>query len=412
MEFVKPPARELASLRADPLLQEQELDVRPQVAEDIERALGFRAGRAYWRSDHDHLYAIELGDLGRGRPSTATVYGFWDRYEPRPPEHEIDADLLAFLIWFASQTRSLDPADVQLVAQFAQRQTGGVQVAWPTGSVLRTPEERFSHLHGFPYVPKYAEIEGLRMAYLDEGTGDVVLLLHGQWAWGFTFRLVVPKLSQSHRVIVPGLIGYGRSDKPVADNAYSLRSHARWLRKLILSLDLKNITLVGHDVGGMIGLRVVSRIPERFSRVVAVNTGIPDGVSANDAFKAWRNQLQRGKNLNPRLVAAERQGYESPFPSPEYEAGPRVMPRLIPTHPGDAGAYDNRAAIDKLKTLDIPLLPICTEHDVLAPAVGALASIFRKTAPVKTIKGAGHFVHEDAPDQVIEAILEWMKRGT
>jgi hypothetical protein len=119
MNFIVPASEELRKLRADPLLCEQELDVRPEVAESIERAVGMRAGRVYWRSAHGHLYALELGDLGRGRPSTATVFGFWDRYEPRPAESEIDADLLAFCLWVAEVSERLDPADVAKVARHA-----------------------------------------------------------------------------------------------------------------------------------------------------------------------------------------------------------------------------------------------------------------------------------------------------
>src|SRR5215470_13012671 len=153
MKWVTPTAEELSYLRADPLLWEQELDVRSEVAQAIERATGTRAGRVYWRSTHEHLYALELADLGRGRPSMATVYGHWDRYEPRPPEHEIDADLLAFSLWVAEVAESLDPADVAKVAQFAT-----VQTSWPAGSVLHTPEERFTNLPGFAYEPKYVEV--------------------------------------------------------------------------------------------------------------------------------------------------------------------------------------------------------------------------------------------------------------
>ena len=149
MNFITPTAEELSYLRADPLLWEQELDVRPDVAEAIERATGIRAGRVYWRSAHDHLYALELADLGRGRPSMATVYGHWDRYEPRPPEHEIDADLLALSLWVAEIADSLNPADIAKVAQFAR-----VQTTWPAGPVLRTPDERFTHLPEFPYEPQ------------------------------------------------------------------------------------------------------------------------------------------------------------------------------------------------------------------------------------------------------------------
>ncbi|HTP77168.1 MAG TPA: hypothetical protein VMJ73_09325 [Rhizomicrobium sp.] len=115
MRFVVPDTAELAGLRADPLIFEQELDVRPQIAESLERAVGFRAGRKYWRSANGHLYALELGDLGRGRPSLAFIYGFWDRFEPRPPEDQIDEDLREFALWMARVCDGLDPADVEFV---------------------------------------------------------------------------------------------------------------------------------------------------------------------------------------------------------------------------------------------------------------------------------------------------------
>lgn len=115
MRFVTPSSAELAALRADPLLWEQELDVRPEVAESLERAVGFRAGRAYWRSEHGHLYALELADLGRGRPSMAMIYGFWTRWEPRPPEPEIDRDLVDFCLWVAEVSEGLDPQHLSRV---------------------------------------------------------------------------------------------------------------------------------------------------------------------------------------------------------------------------------------------------------------------------------------------------------
>jgi hypothetical protein len=113
MNFAAPTTEEIATLRADPLLFEQELDVRPAVAASLERALGFRSGRKFWRSDNGHLYALELGDFGRGRPSMALVYGFWPRFEPRPPEGQIDADLKALCIWVAEVSDGLDPADIE-----------------------------------------------------------------------------------------------------------------------------------------------------------------------------------------------------------------------------------------------------------------------------------------------------------
>jgi hypothetical protein len=122
MNFITPTAEELGSLRTDPLLWEQELDGRPDMAEDIERAVGKRAGRVYWRSSHEHLYALELADLGRGCPSMAMVYGLWDRYEPRPPEEEIESDLFDFIMWVADVCRGIEPSDVKLTYEFALKQ--------------------------------------------------------------------------------------------------------------------------------------------------------------------------------------------------------------------------------------------------------------------------------------------------
>jgi hypothetical protein len=119
MKFIQPSEADLAGLRADPLLWEQELDVRPEVAESIERAVGKRAGRVYWRSTNGHLYALELADLGRGRPSMAIVYGLWSRYQPRPSEQQIDADLIDFCLWVAEVADGLDPADLKRVLSFA-----------------------------------------------------------------------------------------------------------------------------------------------------------------------------------------------------------------------------------------------------------------------------------------------------
>src|SRR5207244_5822929 len=221
MKWIVPEPEELSYLRADPLLWEQELDVRPAVAEALERETGMRAGQVYWRSAHVHLYGLELADLGRGRPSMARVFGYWERYEPRPPEHEIDADLMALSLWVA-QVGGMNPADVEKVAQHA-----GIQFTWPEGSVLRTPEDRFALLPGFPYEPQYVEIEGLRMAYVEAGAGDPILMLHGEPAWGCLYRRMIPALQRVGRAIVPELVGFGRSDKPRGGQAYRSRRYPR-----------------------------------------------------------------------------------------------------------------------------------------------------------------------------------------
>ena len=431
MKFITPSEEELSCLRADPLLVEQELDFRPEVAEALEKATGTRAGRVYWCSEHDHLYALELGDLGRGQPSLATVYGFWDRYEPRPPEHEIDSDLLDFSVWVAGITDGMDPADIRLVAGFAQQQTGRMRVTWPEDAVLRTPEERFASLPGYPYEPNYVEIEGLRMAYVEDGSGDPILMLHGEPTWGYLYRHMIPVLSRVGRVIVPDQVGFGRSDKPVEGNAYSYKAFVRWMRKFVLELDLERITLVCQDWGGLVGLRVISQMPERFSRLVAMNTGFPDGGSAaagtvtgsggmGNAFLQWRRFSQRQRELDlpammkravrgRELTDAEAAAYGAPFPSVDYQAAALLWPRQVPTRRDHPGAYDNRVAIDVLKTLDLPVLLPWSEGDAITrPAEAVLRSIFRNCAPPLSIKGAGHFIQEDAGEQVAEHIRKWI----
>ncbi len=416
MKFVTPAAEELSYSRADPLLWEQELDVRPEVAESIERAVGRRAGRVYWRSAHEHLYALELADLGRGRPAMAMVYGMWDRYEPRPPEHEIDADLIDFCLWVAEVADTLDPAHLTKVLSYA-----GLKPAWPEGSVVRTPEERFSDLPGFPYEPDYVEVEGLRMAYVTSGQGDPILMLHGEPTWGYLYRRMIAPLAEMGRVIVPDLIGFGRSDKPVPDNAYSYRSHARWLRRFIEALDLRRIVLVCQDWGGLLGLRALAAMPERFARLVAMNTGMPEGRGLGEGFMGWRRFALRQKELDASAIVrmtlrrrtlsdAEAAAYNAPFPSAEYQTAALAFPRLVPIRPDYPGAYENRVAIEKLKALDLPvLLPWGDADPVLGKLEPELRAIFRNVAPPLIIGGAGHFLQEDAGEEIATHIRDWMR---
>jgi haloalkane dehalogenase len=416
MKFISPSNEELSYLRADPLLWEQELDVRPDVAVAVERAAGIRVGRVYWRSGYDYLYALELADLGRGWPSMAMVYGHWDRFEPRPPEHEIDADLMDFILWVAEVAETLNPGDVSRVAERA-----GVRPTWPKGAVLRTPEDRFTSLPGFPYEPHYVEIEGLRMAFVEHGDGDPILMLHGEPTWGYLYRHMIPQLAEIGRVIVPDLIGFGRSDKPVADNAYSYKSHVRWVRGFIASLGLQRVTLVCQDWGGAIGLRVLAQMPERFQRLVAMNTGIGGGFNPGQGFMGWRTLSQRVRELDlPRLMKnavrrralteAEAAAYGAPFPSAAYQTGALVFPRLVPVRPDHPGAYENRVAIEKLKTLELPvLLPWADSDPITGPWEAYLRKLFQNVAPPLTIKGAGHFLQEDAGEEIAGHIFRWMK---
>lgn len=287
--------------------------------------------------------------------------------------------------------------------------------------MLRTPAECFSHLPDFPYEPRFIEFEGLRMAYVEAGDGRPILMLHGEPTWGYLYRRMILTLAEVGRVIVPDLIGFGRSDKPVNDNAYSYRSHARWLRRFIEKLDLQQIILVCQDWGGLLGLRVLSEAPDRFSRLVAMNTGLPDGRSIGEGFMQWRRYAQRQRQLDAggivqsvmrmrTLTDVEAAAYRAPFPSPDYQAGALAFPRLVPTRPEHPGAYENRIAIESLKRLELPvLLPWGDADPMLGKLEPELRAIFRNVAPSLIIHGAGHFIQEDAGEEVAGFIRKWVE---
>jgi pimeloyl-ACP methyl ester carboxylesterase len=194
------------------------------------------------------------------------------------------------------------------------------------------------------------------------------------------------------------------------------------MRKFIESLDLRRITLVCQDWGGLIGLRLLAQMPERFSRLVAMNTGLPDGRDPGEAFMRWRTFAQRQRELDvPAMMRrairgralsdAEAAAYGAPFPDASYQTGALVFPRLVPTRPDHAGAYENRVAIEVLKTLDLPvLLPWADGDPITGPWEQHLRSIFRNAAPPLTTRDAGHFLQEDRGEQIAGHILAWMER--
>ncbi|MGR6916009.1 haloalkane dehalogenase [[Actinomadura] parvosata] len=281
--------------------------------------------------------------------------------------------------------------------------------------ILRTPGDRFADLPGFPYEPRYAEVgDGLRMAYVEDGPedGEPVVLLHGEPSWSFLYRHVMPELAAAGlRAIAVDLIGFGRSDKPadLADHTYA--RHVEWTRALLLdALGLTGMTVVGQDWGGLIGLRVAAEHPERVARIVAANTGLPTGdIPMPEVWHRFRDAVLKAPVLDiARLVQAGCRGelpeevraaYDAPFPDESYKAGPRAMPGLVPITPDDPAAPANRAAWQILTTLDRPVLVAFSDGD---PITGGMAPILRESLrgaaglrhPV--IKGAGHFLQEDA----------------
>ncbi|MFI7224341.1 haloalkane dehalogenase [Nonomuraea angiospora] len=281
--------------------------------------------------------------------------------------------------------------------------------------ILRTPEERFADLPDFPYEPRYADVpDGLRMAYVEAGPadGEPVVLLHGEPSWSFLYRHVMPELAAAGlRAIAVDLIGFGRSDKPADQAEHTYARHVEWTRALLFdALALSRVTVVGQDWGGLIGLRIAAEHPERVARIVAANTGLPSGdIPMPEVWHQFRNAVLKAPVLDiARLVQAGcrtrlseevRAAYDAPFPDESYKAGPRVMPSLVPITPDDPAAPANRAAWQVLTTLERPFLVAFSDGD---PITGGMAPILLKSIsgtsglrhPV--IKGAGHFLQEDA----------------
>ncbi len=237
-------------------------------------------------------------------------------------------------------------------------------------------------------------------------------MVHGEPTWGYLFRRMIPKLATVGRVIVPDLIGFGRSDKPVDQNAHTYKSHVRWMRKFVTALDLRRVTVVAHDWGRRIMARVVADLPDRFSRTAPeLRSGDLPGALIRD----WRRYVQRAEILDieglmmqavTRLTPEEAAAYQAPFPSKEYQAGPLVLPRLLPSHEEDAGVYENRDARAKLKALDLPVLVPLTSG---APS----PTEFQKVVPMVPrslgFQGSGHFIYEDAGEELAEQIVKWME---
>ena len=297
---------------------------------------------------------------------------------------------------------------------------------------VRTPEDRFAELPGFDYDVRYGEVPDddggrLRMAYVEAGPpdGPVVLLLHGEPSWSFLYRDVIAVLAAAGmRAVAPDLVGFGRSDKPVRRADHTYARHVEWLRALAFDvLDLREVTLVGQDWGGLLGLRLVAEHPDRFSRVVAANTGLPTGdQTMPEVWWQFRRAVENAEVVDvsrfvqsgclTTLPAQVRAAYDAPFPDESFMAGPRVMPTLVPTSPDDPATEANRAAWSSLTSWDKPFLVAFSDGD---PITGAMAPVLRRAVPGAadldhpTITGAGHFLQEDAGDRLGRVVADFVR---
>lgn len=327
--------------------------------------------------------------------------------------------------------------------------------------VFRTPDARFAGLAGYDFRPHYAELQAadgttLRMHFLDEGPrdGETILCLHGQPSWSYLYRKMIPLLTAAgHRVLAPDLIGFGRSDKPASLEDYSYSGHVDWLHHWLTGLDLRDVTLVCQDWGGLIGLRVVALEPDRFARLVIANTGLPDSRSISEeaaaalgrlypqipvpdaaavveqfrtrapgAFLSWVKYASESPAFSVRDVfgvlsqiddPAVLDGYTAPFPDERYIAGARKFPSLVPLlpqHQAEREANDRAWAV--LETFERPVLTAFSDDD---PVTRGGEKPFQTRIPGArgrehvTIAGGGHFLQEQQPRAFSEAILRFVR---
>jgi len=329
----------------------------------------------------------------------------------------------------------------------------------------RTPDEYFEQLAGYPFAPNYLQVadgEGgeLRLHYLDEGLADgpVALLMHGQPAWSYLYRYMIPPLVEAgFRVIAPDLIGFGRSDKPTRQEDYTYARHVAWMSEWLIGMDLTDITVFFQDWGSLIGLRLVAASPDHFSRVVLANGGLPTGpvpeafagplreayktlpvvkagelderfrdTSGFPGFLYWRKFCAESPELlNPgaaideignasALSRAEKEAFDAPFPDESYLAGARRFPALVPLFADEPEVEENKAAWEVLKQFDKPFLLAFANDD---PVTAGMAQSFLDQVPGcrdlehRTIAPAGHFLQQDQPEQCVQAILDITGRG-
>ncbi|WP_458210105.1 haloalkane dehalogenase [Haladaptatus sp. NG-SE-30] len=299
-------------------------------------------------------------------------------------------------------------------------------------SLTSTPDERFDDLPEFPYDPQYVEVDGANMAYVDvdaderadDDADETFLCLHGEPTWSYLYRKMVPTLSERGRVVAPDFIGFGRSDKYDEIEAYSFGRHYDQLTTFVDALDLQNITLVCQDWGGLLGLTLAMNHPERFARLVPMNTGLPDGTQEMaDEWLAFRDFIESTENPDigrmvqngcvTELDETTKDAYRAPFPDQPSKAGARAWPLLVPTDPEMEGAAEMRAAAKRLSEWENPAFVLFGDSD---PIFREVRDPLRESIPTATeqpdvwAENAGHFLQEDAGERIAERIVDFVDR--
>jgi haloalkane dehalogenase len=260
------------------------------------------------------------------------------------------------------------------------------------------------------------------MHYLDEGDGDPVLLLHGEPTWSYLYRKLVPALAGVARVVAPDYFGFGRSDKPVEREWYRYDRHYETVARFVRQLDLRRATLVVHDWGGPIGFRLAVEQPERFERLVVLNTGIYSGRPPGEAWLRFRAFVRRvGPELRPgqlvqitcvtELAGDVVAAYDAPYPTPESKTGLVMFPELVPDEPGHPSAARMLKVREALKSWPGAALVLFSDSDpIFSPRVGErFAELIPGADPAETVAGAGHFLQEDKGEELGERIARWLR---
>jgi haloalkane dehalogenase len=287
--------------------------------------------------------------------------------------------------------------------------------------VYRTPDERFEGLPGYDFAPHYAELDGLRLHYLDEGAGDPVVCFHGEPTWAYLYRkLVAPLVEADQRVICPDYAGFGRSDKPTDRRWYSYDRHLELVAGLLDTLDLRDATVVVQDWGGPIGLRWAVEHADRVARLVILNTGLFTG-RVSKGFMAWRDFAERTPDLPVGFIV---QGatttdlpddvvaaYDAPFPTVESKAGAAVFPLIVPTSDEDTGAAEMRAVSDALSHWDKPALVAFSDSDPVFPfprSGQVFCDLIPNVGEQVKIEGGAHFLQEDRGERIAAEIVRFL----
>jgi haloalkane dehalogenase len=286
---------------------------------------------------------------------------------------------------------------------------------------FRTPDERFAELPDFAFDPLYTELGGLRLARVEEGEGPPVVFFHGEPTWSFLWRKVMaPVRDAGFRCMAPDMAGFGRSDKPLDLDWYSYDRHTELLAALLGELDVRGATAIVHDWGGPIGLRLAVEHPERFARIVVMDSGLFTGHQRmTDAWNAFRDFVRRTEDLPISMLVrracltdpgeAVAAAYDAPFPTPESKAGARAFPLMLPTSPEMPGAEAGRRVLAALRADERPTLLLWADSDpVLPPETGRRFAEAIGADEPQIVAGASHFLQEDRGEEIGRRIADWL----